>query len=115
MSRHEEMCPHCRAKAGLNGAQQLPVEPITMPELPEQPRLFRVHYPDGHTRDHTLHPDGRMSMQASGQTLWSMLSFAFMVGTSWVGAHIEWDPEPPPAEPEHEPSPAAVQDAIPFP
>lgn len=105
MSRHEEMCPHCKAKQAGDVETVTPPEPITA-ELPEQSRLFRIHFPDGHTRDYTLHPDGRLTLAIGGQVLTTALDFEFMAGTSWAGGHIEWDPEPLPAEPE--PSPAAV-------
>lgn len=114
MSRHQEMCPHCRAKAGLDGGPVPPPEPITMPELPEVPRVFRIHYPAGHARDYTLHPDGQLTFAIFGQVLTTSLSFAAMAAMSWEGAHIEWDPEPLEAEPAPESTAEAVQDAIPL-
>lgn len=85
-------------------------------ELPAEPRPFRVHSRNWPPQDCTLHPDGRMTMQAHGQTLTSMLSFDEMREMGWREARIEWDPPPlPEADPEPEPGPAAVQDAIPLP
>lgn len=78
-------------------------------ELPDQPRPFRVHKPPAEPQDCVLHPDGRMSMELCGQTLWSALSLEDMLQMNWEDAEIEWDPSPLPAEPE----PAALaQDAI---
>lgn len=114
MSRHEEMCPHCRAKAGLE-TPAVEVGPIPVPELPEQPRLFRIHYPDGHARDYTLHPDGRLTMQIGAELYVTTLTFAFMTETSWAAAHIEWDPQPLPEPVPVEAEPEPVQDAIPLP
>lgn len=116
MTPHEKRCPHCRAKAGLDGMSAPMVEPISMPELPNEPRMFRIHYPAGHARDYTLHPDGRLTFTTAGQVLTTSLSFADMAEMSWEGAHIEWDPEPLVDEPEPEPGPVveAVQDSIPL-
>lgn len=94
MSRHEETCPHCRAKAGLDTGPLGEIEPIPVPDLPDHPRVFRIHYPAGHARDYTLHPDGRLTFAVAGQLLTTSLSFADMVEMSWQGAHVEWDPEP---------------------
>lgn len=99
MSTHEERCPHCRAKAGSEAAQTVTHEPITAAQLPERPRPFRIHYPDGHVRDYTLHPDGHLTLTAAGQVLATSLSFTFMAETSWADAHIEWDPQLLPDEP----------------
>ncbi|MFJ3793820.1 hypothetical protein [Kitasatospora sp. NPDC090091] len=63
-------------------------------ELPDQPRRFRVHKPPAEPQDCTLHPDGRMSRELCGQTLWSMLSFDAMLDMNWADAEIEWDPAP---------------------
>jgi len=114
MSRHEQMCPHCRAKAGLDGGAVPPPEPITVSELPGVPRVFRIHYPAGHARDYTLHPDGRLTFAVSGQVLTTPLSFADMAETSWDGAHIEWDPEQVIEQAAPEQAVEAAQDAIPL-
>lgn len=63
-------------------------------QLPDVPRLFRVHTDGRAPQDCTLHPDGRMSMQAGGQTLWSMVSFDDMRAMNWRDARVEWDPAP---------------------
>lgn len=94
MNRHQQMCAHCRAKAGLDTASDIELEPIPVPELPDEPRLFRIYYPAGHARDYTLHPDGRLTFAIAAQLLTTALSFAEMVDMSWEGAHIEWDPDP---------------------
>lgn len=99
------MCPHCKAKQAGDTEAVVEVEPITA-ELADQPRAFRIHFPDGRHRDYTLHPDGRLTLAIRGQVLQTSLSFEFMAGTSWAGGHIEWDPEPAADEPE--PSQAAV-------
>jgi hypothetical protein len=108
------MCPHCYAKAGLDGGVAPSVAVIAVPELSEAPRVFRIHYPAGHARDYTLHPDGRLTCAIAGQVLTTSLSFADMAEMSWEGAHIEWDPEPIVDQPEAEPEPAVevVQDEL---
>lgn len=108
INRHPSNCRCCVSPA---------TEPLTGPEpiaLPDKPTPIRVHSAHWPPQDCTLHPDGRMTMQAHGQTLTSMLSFDDMRETSWAQARIEWDPPPLPVDPEPEPGPAAVQDAIPF-
>ncbi|MFB7672903.1 hypothetical protein ACFC26_15995 [Kitasatospora purpeofusca] len=60
----------------------------------DQPRRFRVHTEDHQPHDFTLHPDGRMSRDIGGQTLWSALSLDDMLQMNWAAAEIEWDPEP---------------------
>lgn len=115
MSRHEEMCPHCRAKTGLDTGPVGEVEPIPVPDLPDQPRVFRIHYPAGHARDYTIHPDGRLTFAVGDQLLTTSLSFANMVEMSWEGAHIEWDPEPPEIVTQLPSRPEPVQDAITLP
>lgn len=110
MSTHEQRCPHCRAKNGADLPPAAP-EPITLPKpMPSAPAPFRIHYPDGHTQDCTLHPDGRLTMAAAGSNWVSALTFDAMAGTSWAGAHIEWNPKPL-AEPETTPA-AVIQDAL---
>jgi hypothetical protein len=94
MNRHQQTCAHCRAKAGLEAGPVADIEPIDVPDLPDEPRVFRIHYPAGHARDYTLHPDGRLTFAIAGQLLTTPLSFADMADMSWEGAHIEWDPEP---------------------
>lgn len=100
MSRHEEMCPHCRAKAGLDGAA-VEVEPIAMPDLPDRPTPIRVHTADRAPFDCTLHPDGTLTAVVGGEVRRNFLSFAAMCEQNWAGAHFEVDPPPLP-----EPSPA---------
>ncbi|WP_097866544.1 hypothetical protein [Streptomyces sp. rh34] len=110
MNTHEQRCPHCRAK---NGTDTVPtaVEPIALPDpMPEQPTGFRVYYPDGHTQDCTLHPDGRLTMTAGGSDWVSALAFEEMAETSWAGVHIEWNPGP--LEPATTIPAAVVQDAL---
>lgn len=115
MTPHEKRCPHCRAKADLDGGTVPPPEAITVPDLPAAPRVFRIHYPAGHARDYTLHPDGHLTFAIAGQLLTTSLSFADMAETSWEDAHIEWDPDPmSAAQPEPEPAAEAVQDSIPL-
>jgi len=106
VNRHQQTCPHCRAKAGFGEAVDTPPEPIAIPELPFESRLFRIYYPAGHHRDYTLHPDGRLTFAFAGQLLTTSLSFADMADMSWEGAHIEWDPEPVPAEDQADAVPA---------
>ncbi|MEV5261774.1 hypothetical protein AB0L02_27505 [Streptomyces anulatus] len=110
MSTHEQRCPHCRAKNGTDAIPAAP-EPITLPDpMPTEPAPFRIHYPDGHTQDCTLHPDGRLTMTAGGHDWVSALSFEDMAATSWDGAHIEWNPEP--LEPGVVAPALVVQDAL---
>jgi hypothetical protein len=103
-------CPHCKpaVEAAVDNGPivHAPVE------LPDQPRLFRVHSHNRPPQDCTLHPDGRMSMQAGAETLWSMVSFDDMRDMNWREARIEWDPPPLPAETVPEPSAAPVQESI---
>lgn len=102
-------CPHCKPSSQASIAEEPVVHaPV---DLPTVPRLFRVHSQNWPPQDCTLHPDGRMTMQAHGQTLTSMLSFDDMREMGWREALIEWDP-PPLHEPAPEPSPAVVQDAL---
>ncbi|MEU7155129.1 hypothetical protein [Streptomyces chrestomyceticus] len=92
-------CIHCRAKTGVPEPVAEAPASIVLGEPPDKPALFRIHYPDGHARDYTLHPDGRLTMTAGGQQWVSALSFDEMAAMSWGGARIEWDPAPLP-EPE---------------
>lgn len=108
-------CRHCRAKGALSVEEQTEAPVVHAPvELPAEPRPFRVHAANRPPQDCVLHPDGRMSMQAGGQTLWSMVSFDDMRDMNWRHAHIEWDPPPLAEEPAIEAVPEAVQDAIPL-
>ncbi|MBE4758355.1 hypothetical protein PV383_19865 [Streptomyces caniscabiei] len=112
MSRHEEMCPHCRAKAGLDSRQAGTAEPFTMPELPGVPTLIRVHTADGKPFDCTLHPDGTLTAVIGGEVRRNFLSFADMCERNWAAAHFEWDPQPlPAAGPEPEKT-SAVQESF---
>lgn len=104
-------CRHCAAPTVAAVAAPTAHEPV---QLPDEPRPFRVHTPGFPPQDCLLHPDGRMSMQAGSQTLWSMVSFDDMREMNWATARIEWDPAPLPETPAPEPEPAAVQDAIPL-
>lgn len=102
-------CGYCASPAPDVAVVELGHEPV---ELPAVPRAFRVHTPGRPPQDCTLHPDGRMTMQHSGQELTSMLSFDDMRGMTWRCSHIEWDPEPLAQEPEPEQVSAPVQEAI---
>lgn len=116
MSGHEDRCPHCRAKTGLADAETTSPVVHAPVEFPATPRLFRVHHHGRPPQDCTLHPDGRMTMQAAGQSLTSMLSFDVMREMNWRTAHIEWDPPPLPEEPPAvEAGVDAMQAAIPIP
>lgn len=103
-------CRHCKAPA-LAAVEEMAHEPV---QLPTEARLFRVHTPGLPPQDCVLHPDGRMSMEAGGQTLWSMVSFDDMREMNWRASHIEWDPAPLAEDPEPSAQPVAVQDAIPL-
>lgn len=112
MSTHAERCPHCRTQADDDTAPAGPPA-IALPDpMPEAPTPFRVHYPDGHTQDLTLHPDGRLTMTAGGREWVSALSFTDMAATSWEGAHIEWNPDPQETAPTPPAAPVVVQDAL---
>jgi hypothetical protein len=67
-------------------------EPV---ELPDRPRPFRVHFPDGRTQDVTLHPDGVMTTVLAGQVLRSLFTFDEMRERNWEHTQIEWDPPTP--------------------
>lgn len=70
--------------------------PAPIPELPAEPRRFLVHTALG-PQDCTLHPDGRITMQASGQTYRSAFSLEEMfstdepAGSNWSRCPIDWD------------------------
>jgi hypothetical protein len=112
MNRHEELCPHCRAKAGLDTGHTTEAE-ATMPDLPETPTPIRVHTADRPPFDCTLHPDGTLTAVLGGEVRRNALTFADMCERNWAGAHFELNP-PPRTEPAAEPTAAAVQDAIPI-
>ncbi|MFE0699148.1 hypothetical protein [Streptomyces sp. NPDC058872] len=104
-------CLRCRT---TDQPAEAPVvhEPVT---LPDQPRPFRVHHPEGRTQDCTLHPDGHLTTVMAGQQWVSALDFDEMRATSWERAHIEWDPAPlldPAPTPEPEPVQAALIPAV---
>lgn len=108
MSRHEEMCPHCRGKAGLDETPSaVAPEPIRLPDLPTP---IRVHH-DGRTQDCTLHPDGTLTAVLGGELRRNSFTLAEMLERNWAGAHIEVDPAPI-AEAEPEPTVEAVQEAL---
>lgn len=110
MSRHEETCPHCRAKAdGTAPAGEAVQGPI---ELPTVPTLIRVHNPGFPPMDCTLHPDGVLTAVLGGQTLRSALTFDEMRERNWERAHIEFDPAPLVEEPEPEQSAEVVQEPL---
>lgn len=103
-------CRHCKTPA-LTAVEETGHEPV---QLPTVPRPFRVHTPGCPPQDCVLYSDGRMSMEAGGQTLWSMVSLDDMREMNWRASHIEWDPAPLVEEPEPGAQPVAVQDAIPL-
>ncbi|MCZ0983838.1 hypothetical protein O1L60_44555 [Streptomyces diastatochromogenes] len=109
MSTRPCTCRYCAPPTAQPAA-----EPAARPaiELPDAPRAFRVHTPDGETQDCTLHPDGRMTTVMAGQVWRSGLSLEDMLEMNWAGARIEWDPaeepQPPAANPESPPGPAYV-------
>lgn len=111
MSRHEEMCPHCRAKAGLDAPTQIatPVEPITLPDVPTP---IRVHSEGLPPFDCTLHPDGTLTAVVGGEPRRNWMSFADMCERNWSSAHIEVDPAPLVEEPDPGPAVEAVQEAL---
>jgi hypothetical protein len=105
------MCPHCRAKDGLNTAAGK-AGPAVPPELPAVPTLLRVHTADRAPFDCTLHPDGTLTAVLGGEVRRNTLSFADMLERNWAGAHFELDPPPLLGEPEPEPAAEAVQDVL---
>jgi hypothetical protein len=70
------------------------VSPV--PELPATPRRFLVHTSCG-PQDCTLHPDGRITMRAGGQTWCCAFSREDMfspdepVGSNYSRCRIDWD------------------------
>lgn len=113
MSRHQQMCPHCRAKAGLDEVETPTAEPQPI-ELPDAPTPIRVHRPDLPPFDCTLHPDGTLTAVFGGETRRNLVTFDEMREQGWRHAHVEFNPGPLHEEPEPEPAPAVVQDAIPM-
>lgn len=107
MSRHEEMCPHCRTQAVTGQAGEAAAPPV--PGLPELPTPIRVHVEDRLPFDCTLHPDGTLTALIGGELRRNFLSFADMCERNWAGAHFEVDP--PPLE-ELAPEAPPVQDAL---
>ena len=108
MSRHEEMCPHCRGKAGLDDA---PVVAVQQVELPTVPTPIRVHTPGAPSFDCTLHPDGTLTAVLAGEHRQNCFTLAVMLERNWAGAHIEFNP-PQLTEAEPEPAVEVVQDAL---
>ncbi|MGW2720813.1 hypothetical protein [Streptomyces sp. NPDC001492] len=111
MSRHEEMCPHCRGKAGLDETPTVEAREITLPAVPT---AIRVHQSDQPPFDCTLHPDGTLTAVLAGELRRNHFTLAEMCERNWAGAHIEFDPPPLIEEPEPEPAPAVVQGVIPL-
>ncbi|MFE2297959.1 hypothetical protein ACFXAW_07160 [Streptomyces sp. NPDC059445] len=111
MSTHKDRCPHCRAKAGLNGQPVVVVQEIDLPDLPTP---IRVHNGDMPPFDCTLHPDGTLTAVLGGEQRRNALGFAAMRERNWIDAHFEINPEPLPAEPEPIQAAVVVQDAIPL-
>lgn len=110
MSRHEETCPHCRAKAGLDEASEASArEPIRLPEIPTP---IRVHTPGRAPFDCTLHPDGTLTAVLGGELRRNAFTFAEMLATSWADSHIEFNPTPLAEEPVAGQAAPVVQEAI---
>jgi|1185.fasta_scaffold1450511_2 hypothetical protein len=112
MSRHEEMCPHCRAKTGLDTSQAGEAAEPIVPELPDLPTPMRVHASDRPPFDCTLHPDGTLTAVLAGELRRNFFTFAEMRETNWADAHFELNPPPLVEEPEPGPVVEAVQDAL---
>ena len=109
--RHEEMCPHCRAKTGLDTATKEPGAAV-VPALPDMPTPLRVHTGDRAPFDCTLHPDGTLTAVVGGEVRRNFMTFADMCERNWHGAHFELNPPPLVEEPAPEPAVEAVQDAL---
>lgn len=109
MSRHEEMCPHCRAQAGLDAPG---VEAAPVPDLPAAPTLLRVHTVGRAPFDCTLHPDGTLTAVLGGEVRRNALTFADMCERNWAGAHFELNPPPLPDEETEAEQAAVVQEAL---
>ncbi|MCE7083467.1 hypothetical protein [Streptomyces sp. ST2-7A] len=93
-------CPHCTTP----DTQETPAPPPTVPNFLAIPTPIRIHYPDGHTQDCTLHPDGHFTMQLpNGEVLRNAFSLEEMCEQNWEGCRIELGPlplEPAPPGPE---------------
>jgi hypothetical protein len=105
------MCPHCRAKAGLD-TTQAGETPFAVPELPDVPTPMRVHTPDRAPFDCTLHPDGTLTAVMGGEVRRNFFSFADMCERNWVDAHFEFNPPPLIEEPAPQPAAELVQEAL---
>lgn len=110
MSRHEEMCSHCRAKTAETTADR-PVEAPAPPELPTVPTPMRVHTEGLPPFDCTLHPDGTLTAVVGGEVRRNWLTFADMCARNWALAHFELNPAPLTVEPEPEQA-EIVQDVL---
>jgi hypothetical protein len=85
-------CVHCAKTDTAAGEEQKATpEPI---QLPDVPRLIRVHTPDRKPFDCTVHPDGTLTAVIMGRPHRNLMSFADMIATDWSSSHIEWDPAP---------------------
>lgn len=110
MSRHEETCPHCRAKqAGEAEPVAVAGQEIVMPAVPTP---IRVHQPDRPPFDCTLHPDGTLTAVLGGEVRRNFFTFDDMRETNWATAHFEIDPPPLVEEPAPEAAVEAVQEAL---
>ncbi|WP_037616364.1 hypothetical protein [Streptomyces aureus] len=110
MNRHQQMCPHCRAKAA--GADTVDTVEAQELELPAEPTPIRVHNGDMPPFDCTLHPDGTLTAVLGGEQRRNALTFAEMRERNWATAHFEIKPGP---LPELVEAAVVVQDAIPLP
>jgi hypothetical protein len=108
VSRHEEMCPHCRGKAGLDEAPAVEAQPVVLPAVPTP---IRVHH-DGRPFDCTLHPDGTLTAVLGGELRRNFFTLAEMLERNWAGAHIEFDPQPLAEEPEPGQAVEVVQELL---
>ncbi len=114
MSRHEELCPHCRARKGLDGAQGGELVPVVPPALPDRSTPLRVHTAGAPRFDCVLHPDGTLTAVIGGEVRRNFLSFADMCERNWADAHFELDPPPLADDPGPDPEPeiVPVQEAL---
>lgn len=109
MSRHEEMCPHCRTKqAGDDESVESVEQEIALPTAPTPIRV----YVEGRPFDCTLHPDGTLTAVFNGEQRRNFMTFADMRERAWARAHIEFNPEPLPEDPEPEQAAPVVQEAL---
>lgn len=101
-------CRHCKAPA----VEETPAVPEAI-ELPAVPTPIRVHTADYPPMDCTLHPDGTLTRTGvNGELQRNFMSFVDMRERGWAMAHIEFNPEPLPEEPEPEQAPPVVQEAL---